>query len=517
MSSSSPTFSFFVISMSEAMVSMKGIRKEFPGVVAVDSVDFETMKGEVMGLLGENGAGKSTLMNVLYGMYRADAGTVAIDGQPVRIGNSRDAINHGIGMVHQAFTLVPNLTVRENIILGFEPSSAGVLDQAKAEQMVKELIDRTGLGIDQDELVEDLPTGFKQRVEILKALFRGAKVLILDEPTAVLTPLEVEELFKSIRKLISSGATVIFITHKLKEVMQITSRITVMRRGKVAGILDTKDATYAKLAKLMVGREVERKFSFAAYNPGAMLIELKNLCYGDKHKPKAVQDVSFSVHGGEIVSIAGVEGNGQTELVETIMGLRKPTSGTIEIRGTPATGLGTKKVLDLSVAHIPEDRALRGLVMDFSLAENTVLGRIDTPQFSSKSGFVSVKKVRDFARRVVSTFNIFTPGIDTLAKNLSGGNQQKLIVGRELSANPELLVAHQPTRGLDVGSTEYIQSLLVQARNNGRGVLLVSADFDEVLDLSDRILVMYEGKIIGELKRGTSIEELGKLLGGIAA
>ncbi len=500
------------------MVSMRGIRKEFPGVIAVDNVDFETLKGEVRGLLGENGAGKSTLMNILYGLYKSDSGSIEIDGKPTKISTSKDAINHGIGMVHQAFTLVPNLTVRENIMLGFEPSSAGILDERKARQTVKDLIERTGLGIGQDELVENLPTGFKQRVEILKALYRGAKVLILDEPTSVLTPLEVEELFKSIKRLVASGATVIFITHKLKEVMQITDTITVMRRGKVVGNLDTKDASYAKLAKLMVGREVERKFTFAEYKPGKVILEVNGLCYGDKHKPKAVADCSFSVREGEIVSIAGVEGNGQTELVETLMGLKKPTSGTVVVKGTPATGLATSKVLDLSVGHIPEDRALRGLVMDFSLAENSILGAVDKPQFSSKpGGLLSIRRVRDFARKIVEKFGIVTPSIDTQAKNLSGGNQQKLIVGRELSSNPELLIAHQPSRGLDVGSTEYIQSLLVEARNSGRGVLLVSADFDEVLDLSDRILVMYEGKIIGELNRGTGIEELGRLLGGVAA
>ncbi|MDG7007104.1 MAG: ABC transporter ATP-binding protein [Nitrososphaerota archaeon] len=500
----------------EAMVTMRGIRKEFPGVVAVDNVDFETAKGEVMGLLGENGAGKSTLLNILYGLYRADAGSIEVDGKPVKISSSKDAINHGIGMVHQAFTLVPNLTVRENIILGFEPSSHGVLDEAKARKTVDDLIGKTGLGVDQDELIENLPTGFKQRVEILKALFRGAKVLILDEPTSVLTPLEVDELFKSIRRLIASGATVIFITHKLKEVMQITNRITVMRRGRVVGSLDTKDASYATLAKMMVGRDIERKFAFAEYKPGKVLLEVKGLCYGDKHKLDAVKDVSFDVREGEIVSLAGVEGNGQTELVESIMGLKTPTMGTVEVKGTAVGGLGPNAILEHSVAHIPEDRALRGLVMDFSVAENTVLGSVDRPQFS-KSGLLSVSRVREFARNIVKSFNIATPSIDTQAKTLSGGNQQKLIVGRELSSSPELLIAHQPTRGLDVGSTEYIQSLLVDARNKGRGVLLVSADFDEVLDLSDRILVMYEGKIIGELKRGARIEELGRLLGGVRA
>ena len=500
----------------EAMVTMRGIRKEFPGVVAVDNVDFETAKGEVMGLLGENGAGKSTLLNILYGLYRADAGSIEIDGKPVKISSSKDAINHGIGMVHQAFTLVPNLTVRENIILGFEPSSYGVLDEAKARRTVDDLIGKTGLGVDQDELIENLPTGFKQRVEILKALFRGAKVLILDEPTSVLTPLEVDELFKSIRRLIASGATVIFITHKLKEVIQITNRITVMRRGRVVGSMDTKDASYAALAKMMVGRDIERKFVFAEYRPGKVLLAVKGLCYGDRHKLDAVKDVSFDVREGEIVSLAGVEGNGQTELVESIMGRRAPQKGSVEVKGTAVGGLGPNAILEHSVAHIPEDRALRGLVMDFSVAENAVLGSVDRPQFS-KSGLLSVGRVREFARNIVKSFNIATPSIDTQAKTLSGGNQQKLIVGRELSSSPELLIAHQPTRGLDVGSTEYIQSLLVDARNKGRGVLLVSADFDEVLDLSDRILVMYEGRIIGELKRGARIEELGRLLGGVKA
>ena len=496
---------------------MRGVRKQFPGVKAVDGVDFTTMRGEVMGLLGENGAGKSTLMNILYGLYRPDAGTIEIDGKQARIRSSRDAINLGIGMVNQAFTLVPNLTVRENIILGFEPSSGGILNQRKAKEQVKELIDRTGLGIEQEELIENLPTGFKQRVEILKALFRGAKVLILDEPTAVLTPLEVDELFKSIRRLTKSGATVIFITHKLKEVVEISSRITVMRRGKIVGTIDTKEATFSKLAMMMVGRDVERRFNFAPYTPGGVLLEVRNLVAGDKRRPRAVNDCSFVVSQGEIVCIAGVEGNGQSELVETIVGLRKPNSGEIFVKGTGCSELDTRKILELSVAHIPEDRALRGLVMDFSLAENSVLGTVERPQFSSRAGALSMRKVREFAKRVMRTFNVVAPSIETQAKNLSGGNQQRLIVGRELSGEPQLIIAHQPSRGLDVSSTEYIQSLLVEARNNGKGVLLVSADFDEVLDLSDRILVMYEGKIIGELRRGATIEELGRLLGGIAA
>ncbi|MDA4124150.1 MAG: ABC transporter ATP-binding protein [Thaumarchaeota archaeon] len=497
------------------MVSMSGIRKEFPGVVAVDGVDFSVSKGEVMGLLGENGAGKSTLMSVLYGLYRMDGGSISIDGVPAKIRSSRDAISLGIGMVHQAFTLVPNLTVRENIILGAEPSRLGILDAAGANARVTKLVQETGLPIDQDELVENLPTGFKQRVEILKALFRGARVLILDEPTAVLTPLEADELFKAVRKLAGAGTTVIFITHKLKEVIALSNRITVMRKGKVVGTIDTKDAAFDILANMMVGRDVERKFKFVDRQPGEDLLEVKDLVVSTPNKPRAVQNCSFKVRAGEIVGLAGVEGNGQSELIEAITGMNRPVSGTISINGHSTNALAPKQILDLSVGHVPEDRALSGLVLDFSIAENTVLGRVDEPRFSS-SGLLSLAKVREFARGIVKTFSVATPGVEVKARNLSGGNQQKVIVGRELSGGPHLLIAHQPTRGLDVASTEYIQSLLVEARNEGRGVLLVSADFDETLDLSDRILVLYEGKIIGELERGASIGDLGKLLGGIA-
>jgi simple sugar transport system ATP-binding protein len=502
--------------MTEQMLKMTGIRKTFPGVVALDGVDFSAERGEVMGILGENGAGKSTLMNVLYGLYSMDAGTVEIEGRKVHMRNSKDAIERGLGMVHQAFTLVPNLTVMENIVLGSEPTRAGVVDRRESRKEVEGLIKQVGLNVKLDELAEDLPTGFKQRVEILKALFRGAKVLILDEPTAVLTPLESEELFRSIRRLTEGGSTVIFITHKLKEVMAITNRITIMRRGKVVATLDTKNATFDILANAMVGRNVERKFNFKPYEPGDTLLEVKDLTVHTKHKHNAVNGCTFSVRAGEIVGVAGVEGNGQTELVETIMGLSKPASGTIRMGGKITNELSTSKIMKLSVGHVPEDRALNGLILDFSIAENTVLGTASSPAFSSR-GLMAQQKVRDFARKIVANFNVSTSGIKVKARNLSGGNQQKVIVGRELSGQPHLLIAHQPTRGLDVASTEYIQSLLVDARNSGRGVLLVSADFDEILDLSDRIVVLYEGKIIGELKRGAGIGELGKLLGGIAA
>lgn len=502
--------------MTQTMVSMSKIRKEFPGVIAVDGVDFSVDKGEIMGLLGENGAGKSTLMSLLYGLYRMDGGSISIDGSLARIRSSHDAIALGIGMVHQAFTLVPNLTVRENIILGAEPSRVGILDAAEADARVSKLIQETGLPVNQNDLVENLPTGFKQRVEILKALFRGVKVLILDEPTAVLTPLEADELFRAVRKLAKGGTTVVFITHKLKEVIALTSRITVMRKGKLIGTIDTKDAAYDKLATMMVGRDVVRQFHFNNRVPGEELLEVKNLVVSTPTKARAVNDCSFDVRAGEIVGLAGVEGNGQSELIEALTGMNKPDAGVILIEGHNTNGMAPKQILDLSVGHVPEDRALSGLVLDFSIAENSVLGHVDEPRFSS-AGLISLTRVKDFAKSIVKAFSVATPGIEVKARNLSGGNQQKVIVGRELSGGPHLLIAHQPTRGLDVASTEYIQSLLVQARNEGRGVLLVSADFDETLDLSDRILVLYEGKIIGSLQRGASIADLGKLLGGVAA
>ena len=498
------------------MLRMAGVKKTFPGVVALDGVDLTVNQGEVMGVLGENGAGKSTLMNILFGLYTMDSGTIEMQGKRVQIRNSAEAIALGLGMVHQAFTLVPNMTVMENIILGSEPSKAGVVDRGEARRQVQALVKQVGLEIELDTPAEDLPTGFKQRVEILKALHRGAKILILDEPTAVLTPLESEELFRSVRRLTQGGSTVIFITHKLKEVMAITNRITIMRRGKVVTTLDTKDANFDVLANAMVGRSVERKFNFGPYQPGELLLDVQKLTAASRHKTEALAGVTFDVKAGEIVGVAGVEGNGQTELVECIMGLMKPTAGEINMSGQLVNRLSASKVLKLSVGHVPEDRALNGLILDFSIAENTILGSAEHPEFSRK-GVMAQRRIQDFARKIVKSFNVSTAGIGVKARNLSGGNQQKVIVGRELAGQPHLLIAHQPTRGLDVASTEYIQSLLVEARNGGRGILLVSADFDEILDLSDRILVLYEGKIIGELKRGAGIGELGKLLGGVVA
>lgn len=504
--------------MSDLAIRMTGMRKSFPGVLAVDDVDFEVGKGEIRGLLGENGAGKSTLMRLLYGLYRLDAGRIEVDGKEAHIGSSHDAIRLGIGMVHQEFMLVPNLSVKENIVLGFEPGSSGVFSPGESRQRVLDLSKSSGLPVDPDVVVERLPTGLKQRVEILKALYRGAKTLILDEPTAVLTPVEVVELFKSIRKMRDSGTTIIFITHKLQEIKEITDSITVMRRGRVVGSGPTKDISIGQLANMMVGREVIRSFSFNPYSPGEVLLEVKGLRVAGRRKAVAVDGVSFAVRKGEIVGLAGVDGNGQSELVESLIGFRKPLSGTISVKGVVTTSLDTSKILDKSVGHIPEDRLAQGLVMDFSISDNSVLGVVQKDEFSSRSGLIYVDKVRRFAENVVHAFGIVTNSVSMPAKNLSGGNQQKLIAGRELSRDPDLLIAAQPTRGLDISATEYIQSLLVKSRNSGKGILLVSADFDEVLNLSDRILIIFEGKIIGELSREqANVEALGRLLGGVSA
>ncbi|MGA1975618.1 MAG: ABC transporter ATP-binding protein [Conexivisphaerales archaeon] len=504
--------------MSDLAIRMTGMRKSFPGVLAVDDVDFEVRKGEIRGLLGENGAGKSTLMRLLYGLYRLDAGRIEVDGKEAHIGSSHDAIRLGIGMVHQEFMLVPNLSVKENIVLGFEPGSSGVFSPGESRQRVLDLSKSSGLPVDPDVVVERLPTGLKQRVEILKALYRGAKTLILDEPTAVLTPVEVVELFKSIRKMRDSGTTIIFITHKLQEIKEITDSITVMRRGRVVGGGPTKDVSIGQLANMMVGREVIRSFSFNPYSPGEVLLEVKGLRVAGRRKAVAVDGVSFAVRKGEIVGLAGVDGNGQSELVESLIGFRKPLSGTISVKGVVTTSLDTSKILEKSVGHIPEDRLAQGLVMDFSISDNSVLGIVQKDEFSSRSGLIYVDKVRRFAENVVHAFGIVTNSVSMPAKNLSGGNQQKLIAGRELSRDPDLLIAAQPTRGLDISATEYIQSLLVKSRNSGKGILLVSADFDEVLNLSDRILIIFEGKIIGELSREqANVEALGRLLGGVSA
>ncbi len=494
---------------------MQGVRKSFPGVVAVDGVDLGVAKGEIRGLLGENGAGKTTLMKILYGMVAPDSGKIYLSGNEVHIRSPYDAIANQIGMVHQHFTLVPPLSVLENVILGLEPVTNGMLDLTKARKQLEVLFTSTSLPVDPDAPVEQLPVGLQQRVEILKALFRGAKLLILDEPTSVLTPLETRDLFQTLSRLKQQGTTIIFITHKLKEAVGICDRITVMRKGKITGTLGQSEATFDELARLMIGRSVLKAFEKTASSTDAVLLECRDLWVEGEAKKDAVKGVSVLVRAGEILGIAGVEGNGQTELVEAIMGLRKTRAGTVHVKGTVRSNVRPLDMINSGVAHIPENRHERGLILDFMILENTLLGSQFRDEFSTR-GMLSRHRVLEFANSVVRVFNIITPSIRVITKNLSGGNQQRLVAGRELSRRPDLIIAAQPTRGLDLAGTEYIQSLLVQARNEGKGVLLVSADLDEVLSLSDRIVVMYEGRIAGESRASEATEEtIGKLMGGV--
>ncbi|MGH3029728.1 MAG: ABC transporter ATP-binding protein [Gaiellaceae bacterium] len=501
--------------MAEApLLELKGITKRFPGVVANDGVDFELAKGEVHALLGENGAGKSTLMNILYGLYHPDEGEIRLEGAPIAIGSPREAIDHGIGMVHQHFMLIPVMTVAENIVLAVEPRRGPFLDLDGAERRVRELSERFGLAVRPDARIESISVGMQQRVEILKALYRGAEILILDEPTAVLTPQEAGELFDIIRSLQSEGKSIIFITHKLDEVLAISDRITVLRRGKTIETVPREGATREGLARLMVGREVLLRVEKTPAQPGDTLLAVQDLAVLDQRGLEAVRGVSFQVRAGEIVGVAGVDGNGQTELVEALTGLRKVSGGRIEVAGENVTGAGSRDYLDAGVGHIPEDRQRRGLVLDFSLAENLALHdyRLEP---DSKWGWLYPKRLVARAKRILSEFDVRGGGPRTMASSLSGGNQQKVVVAREVSRNPRVLVAAQPTRGLDVGAIEFVHRRLVQERDEGRAILLVSFELDEILSLADRILVIYEGRIAGEYLPDVSEEELGiAMLGG---
>jgi len=499
-------------------LELRGITKRFGTLVANDSIDLTVLPGEIHALLGENGAGKSTLMNVLYGLYTADEGQILLDDQPQDFDGPGDAMAAGIGMVHQHFMLIPVFTVAENVALGHEPTKAlGALDTAKARQQVLEISERFGFNVDPDALVEDLPVGVQQRVEIIKALSRDAKVLVLDEPTAVLTPQETDELMAIMRQLASSGTSIVFITHKLREVKEVADRITVIRLGKVVGSA-SPDASTSELASLMVGREVELTISKADAKIGAPVLRVEDLAVLDDRGQRAVDGVSFEVNGGEVLAIAGVQGNGQTELAEVLLGLRSNLSGRgmIELNGKEITDYSVRRRLDSGIGYIPEDRKTDGLVSEFSIAENMMINASYSSRFTK--GFnINFPARRKIATELVEQYDVRTPSIETAAGNLSGGNQQKVVVARELSRDVSLLIASQPTRGVDVGSIEFIHEQIIAERDAGKAVLLVSTELDEVLALADRIAVMYRGKIVGIVDPSASREELGKLMAGVTA
>jgi ABC-type uncharacterized transport system ATPase subunit len=495
------------------LLELKGITKAFPGVIANDRVDFELRNGEVHALLGENGAGKSTLMNILYGLYHPDEGELRLNGSPLRISSPREAIDVGIGMVHQHFMLIPVMTVAENIVLAAEPKKGPFLDEQAAEARVRELSQRFGLAVRPDARIDSIGVGMQQRAEILKALYRGAEILILDEPTAVLTPQVAKELFEIIRSLQADGKSIIFISHKLNEVLEIADRITVLRLGKNVDTVPSAGATVEGLAKLMVGREVVLRVEKPPAQPGEPLLIAEDIVVLDDRGLEACRGVSFELKAGEILGIAGVDGNGQTELIDALTGLRRPSGGRIIAAGTEITGASARDVLDLGVGHIPEDRQVRGLVLDFTLAENLALHDFRREP-ESKWGWLYPRRLIERAGRLLKEFDVRGGGPKTLASALSGGNQQKVVIAREVSRDPRILVAAQPTRGLDVGAIEFVHRRLVEERDEGRGILLVSFELEEILSLSDRIIVLYEGRIVGEYPPTVSEEELGIAMTG---
>jgi ABC-type uncharacterized transport system ATPase subunit len=495
------------------LLELKGITKRFPGVVANDHVDFELAKGEVHALLGENGAGKSTLMNILYGLYHPDEGEIVLNGEPVRIHSPKDAIDRGIGMVHQHFMLIPVMTVAENIVLATEPHRGPFLNLEAAEDRVRTLSQQFGLAVTPEARIESITVAQQQRAEILKALYRGAEILILDEPTAVLTPQEAQELFEVIRSLKAEGKSIIFITHKLNEVLEIADRITVLRRGKTVETVQREGATEEGLARLMVGREVLLRVEKKPAEPGEPLLTVDDLRVFDDRELEACKGISLEVRAGEIVGIAGVDGNGQTELIDALTGLRPIAAGKIKVGGKDLTRSDARHHLDAGIGHIPEDRQVRGLVLDFSLAENIALHDYrEEPE--SKWGWLFPQRMIARARKLLQEFDVRGGGPQTLAASLSGGNQQKVVVAREVSRDPRVLVAAQPTRGLDVGAIEFVHRRLVQERDEGRAILLVSFELDEILSLSDRVLVIYEGRIVAEHPPDVSEEEVGIAMTG---
>lgn len=498
-------------------IEMRNITKRFPGIIANDNITLQLRKGEIHALLGENGAGKSTLMSVLFGLYQAEEGTIFKDGKEVRIKNPNDANELGIGMVHQHFKLVQCFSVLDNIILGVETTKNGLLQKEEARKKVMALSDRYGLKVDPDALVENITVGMQQRTEILKMLYRDNEILIFDEPTAVLTPAEIDELMEIMRSLAKEGKSVLFISHKLAEIMAVADRCSVLRRGKYIGTVEIKGTTQEELSRMMVGREVELVVSKQEAAPGEVVFRAENITVaGQPHHPDAVKGVSFEVHRGEIVCIAGIDGNGQTELVYGLSGLSPLKEGKITLSGKDLTHASIRERNLSGMAHIPEDRHKHGLVLDYSLEYNLILERYFDRRFSSKAGFLKRRPIREYAQRLIGQYDVRSgQGPITLSRSMSGGNQQKAIIARELDTDPELLIAVQPTRGLDVGAIEYIHRQLIARRDEGHAVLLVSLELEEVMSVSDRILVMYEGEIVGTFDpRRTTREELGLYMAG---
>ncbi len=498
-------------------IEMLHITKKFPGIVANDNITLQLRKGEIHALLGENGAGKSTLMSVLFGLYQPEEGIIKKDGKEVSIKDPNDANALGIGMVHQHFKLVECFSVLDNIIMGVEPTSKlGFLKKKEAREKVLQLSERYGLQVDPDAIVEDITVGMQQRTEILKMLYRDNEILIFDEPTAVLTPQEIDDLMEIMRNLAAEGKSILFISHKLKEIMAVSDRCTVLRKGKCIGTVETKDTTEAELSAMMVGRNVEFHVHKEECSVGDVILDIEHMTVASKvHKNNAVRDVSLKVRGGEIVCIAGIDGNGQTEFVYGLTGLEPLVSGKINFAGKDITRMPIRARNAMGMSHIPEDRHKHGLVLDYSLEDNIVLQRYWEQEFTH-SGFLRRKNIRSYAERLIDQYDIrSSQGPLTNTRSMSGGNQQKAIVAREIDKDPKLLIAVQPTRGLDVGAIEYIHKQIVAQRNAGKAVLLVSLEMDEVLDVSDRILVMYEGEIVGELDpKKTTAEELGLYMAG---
>ena len=503
-------------SVPEYVIEMLHITKEFPGIKANDDITLQLRRGEIHALLGENGAGKSTLMSVLFGLYQPDQGEIRKDGKPVKINNPNDATALHIGMVHQHFKLIDVFTVLDNIILGAEDTKLGFLSKKKARQKVLELSERYGLKVDLDAKIEDITVGMQQRVEILKMLYRDNEVLIFDEPTAVLTPQEIDELMKIMKGLAAEGKSILFITHKLAEIMAVADRCSVLRKGKYIGTVNTADTNQAELSRMMVGRDVQLVVDKQPANPMDPVLTVKDLSVKSKlYNREAVKDVSFTVRAGEIVCIAGIDGNGQSELVHAITGLEKASKGNINLLGEDITAAPIRKRAKAGMAHIPEDRHKHGLILDNTLEQNMVLQKYYEPRFQ-KAGFIRFDAVRAYAETLIEQYDVRSgQGPVTVTRSMSGGNQQKAIIAREIDRDLPLIVAVQPTRGLDVGAIEYIHHQLVSARDAGKAVLLVSLELDEVMNLSDRILVMYEGEIVGELDpKKTTVEELGLYMAG---